>query len=80
MFRFEHPIYLYLLLVIPLLVMIRIFFDLRRKKRLGRFGDADLVKDMMEDVSPIRPKVKFWMLTSERLYSGAKSSLNDVTY
>ena len=64
MFRFENPIYLYLLLVIPLLVMIRIFFDLRRKKRLGRFGDADLVKDMMEDVSPIRPKVKFWMLTA----------------
>ncbi|MBP5508015.1 MAG: VWA domain-containing protein [Prevotella sp.] len=64
MFRFESPIFLYLLLAIPLLVAIRLLFDRRRRKRIRRFGDETLLTDMMEDVSAIRPKVKFWLLTA----------------
>jgi Ca-activated chloride channel family protein len=64
MFRFESPIFLYLLLAIPLLVAIRLLFDRRRRKRIRRFGDEALLADMMEDVSAIRPKVKFWLLTA----------------
>ena len=64
MFRFENPIFLYLLLVIPLLVAFRLLSDRRQKRRVRRFGDEALVTDMMEDVSGIRPKVKFWLLTA----------------
>ena len=64
MFRFENPIFLYLLLAIPLLVAFRFLSDRRQKRRIRRFGDETLVHDMMEDVSNIRPKVKFWLLTA----------------
>ena len=64
MFRFENPIYLYLLLVVPVLWLFRLLADRRRTKRIKRFGDYDLVKNMMEDVSNTRPKVKFWLMTA----------------
>ena len=64
MFRFENPIYLYLLIAVPLLWLFRLWTDRRRTKRIKRFGDYDLVKTMMEDVSTTRPKVKFWLLAA----------------
>ncbi|MBR7065549.1 MAG: VWA domain-containing protein [Prevotella sp.] len=64
MFRFENPIFLYFLVIIPVLVAVRFFFDRRRLKRVKRFGDPELVGQMMEDVSKYRPKVKFWLLTA----------------
>ena len=64
MFRFENPIFLYFLIIIPVLVAVRFFFDRRRLKRVKRFGDPELVGQMMEDVSKYRPKVKFWLLTA----------------
>jgi Ca-activated chloride channel family protein len=62
MFRFEYPIYLYLLLVIPVCWLIRVLADKRRKKRINKFGEPELVKQMMEDVSTKRNKTKFWLL------------------
>jgi len=62
MFRFEDPIYLYLLLLIPLLAIIRFFTYRNKKKRLRKFGDPRLLKELMPDVSRWRPGVKFWML------------------
>ena len=62
MFRFENPIYLYLLLVIPFMWMIRLIADRHRVKRIKKFGDPQLVRQMMEDMSTQRPKVKFWLL------------------
>ena len=62
MFRFEDPIYLYLLLVIPVLAGIRFLAYLSRKKHLRLFGDAKLLRDLMPDVSRWRPSVKFWLL------------------
>lgn len=64
MFRFENPIFLYLLLAIPVLWAVRLWSDRRRRNRIRRFGDEELVHEMMEDVSSIRPKVKFWLLTA----------------
>ncbi len=64
MFRFENPIFLYLLLIIPVMVMVRLLSDRHRRRRIRRFGDEVLVKQMMEDVSPLRGKVKFWLLTA----------------
>ena len=62
MFRFEDPIYLYLLAVIPVLAMIRWLMIRQQKKRLRRFGDPELVRELMPDVSRFRPLVKFCLL------------------
>ena len=62
MFRFEDPIYLYLLVLIPLLVLIHFLMLRRQKKRLRKFGDLELVRQLMPDVSRFRPLVKFWLL------------------
>ena len=62
MFRFEDPIYLYLLVLIPILALIRFISFRNQKKRLRQFGDISLLKALMPDVSRYRPSVKFWML------------------
>jgi Ca-activated chloride channel family protein len=62
MFRFEHPQYLYLLLIIPALAFIRLLFDIRRKKALERFGNPELMEHLMPDVSIVRPTIKFYLL------------------
>jgi Ca-activated chloride channel family protein len=64
MFRFEDPIYLYLLLLIPLLAVIRLLMAFQQKKRLRKFGDPQLVKQLMPDVSRVRPLLKFCLLLS----------------
>ncbi|MBQ6379133.1 MAG: VWA domain-containing protein [Prevotella sp.] len=62
MFRFEDPIYLYLLVLIPILALIRFISYRNQKKRLRKFGDITLLKRLMPDVSRLRPSVKFWIL------------------
>ena len=62
MFRFEDPIYLWLLVLIPILVLIRFISYRNQKKRLRKFGDMKLLKGLMPDVSRFRPVVKFWLL------------------
>ena len=47
MFRFEDPIYLYLLAVIPLLMVIRFLMVRQQKKRLRKFGDKELERQLM---------------------------------
>ena len=62
MFRFEDSIYLYLLAVIPVLALLRFMMTRAQKKRLRKFGDSQLVRQLMPDVSRWRPSVKFWLL------------------
>ena len=62
MFRFESPIYLYLLVLIPLLALIRFLSYRNQKKLLRKFGEPSLLKALMPDVSRFRPSVKFWIL------------------
>jgi Ca-activated chloride channel family protein len=62
MFRFEDPIYLWLLLIIPVLVCIRFIAWKQRRAKLKKFGDPDLLKQLMPDVSKYRPAVKYWLL------------------
>lgn len=64
MLRFEDPTYLWLLLVIPILAMVRFGVWRQRKKKLQRFGNPVLLKEMMPDVSKYRPTIKFWLLLS----------------
>jgi len=61
-FRFEDPIYLYALVLIPLLALVRWMMVRQQKRRLRRFGDKELVRQLMPDVSRWRPLVKFCLL------------------
>lgn len=64
MFRFEDPVYLWLLWIIPILVLIRFIGWRRRKAKLKKFGDPELLKQLMPGISKIRPTVKFTLLLS----------------
>ena len=61
--RFATPEYLYLLVLVPLLLLVYLYSNYRRRKRLKEYGDADLLKELMPDVSAYRPNVKFWLST-----------------
>lgn len=62
MFRFEEPSYLYLLLLLPLLAALFLYSNYRRKRAIKKFGDPDLMAQLMPDASKYRPDVKFWIL------------------
>ena len=64
MLRFEDPIYLWMLLIIPILVLVRFIVWRKRKRNLRKFGDPSLLKEMMPDVSKYRPTIKFCLLLS----------------
>lgn len=64
MLRFDNSIYLWLLLIIPLLMLVRVVVNRRQKNRLKKFGNPELLKDLMPDTSRFRPLVKFWLLLS----------------
>lgn len=64
MLRFEDPIYLWMLLIIPILVLVRFIVWQKRKHNLRKFGDLSLLKEMMPDVSKYRPTIKFCLLLS----------------
>ena len=61
MFRFEDPIYLWLLLIIPVLIAVRFISYRKKKSRLVSFGNPELLQHLMPDVSKYRPSVKFWL-------------------
>lgn len=58
MFRFEDPQYLWLLSLIPILVIIHIIYMIKRRKRLRKFGDKELVRLLSPETSKYRPTVK----------------------
>lgn len=62
MFRFENPIYLYALALIPLFAVLHYATNMLRRRNLKRYGDPSLLKALMPDVSRWRPEVKFWLL------------------
>lgn len=62
MFRFEDPTYLYLLVLLPILIAIRMYGLRKRKRQLAKFGDPVLLKRLMPDVSDARREVKFWLM------------------
>lgn len=62
MFRFEDPIYLWLLLIIPVMALIRFIGWRKRQNKLNKFGNPKLLACLMPDVSKYRPSVKFWLV------------------
>ncbi len=61
MFRFENPQYLTLLLALAVLVLLHYYAMYRQKRNLRRYGDPELLKDLLIDVSKVRPELKFWL-------------------
>lgn len=62
MFRFENPAFLYLLIIIPVIIVIRLLEMRKRKLKLKKFGDLSLLKQLMPDVSSSRKSLKFWLM------------------
>lgn len=61
MIRFEDPIYIWLLWLIPLLFILRLAGWKKKRKRAKKFGDSSLLALLTPDVSKYRPTVKFWL-------------------
>ena len=59
---FEDPAYLWLLLLVPVLAGIWFLMHLRQKSKLRKFGDPELVRQLMPDVSRWRAMVKYGLL------------------
>jgi len=64
MFRFAHIDYLYGLAIIPILSVLFIVIRIQRQKALARFGQKEIIDQLMPNVSSSRPVIKFilWML------------------
>lgn len=62
MFRFAHPIYLYLLAILPVLTIFYLYVVITGKRAIKRFGDPMLVLQLTPEVSRKRERLKFWLL------------------
>lgn len=62
MFRFADPAYLYLLIILPFLAAFYLYSNYKRRKNIRKFGDPELLKQLMPDVSKYRPNLKFWII------------------
>lgn len=58
--RFASPEYLYLLIIVPIVLAVYIYSNYRRKRNLRLYGDMELLRGLMPDVSDYRPGIKFW--------------------
>ena len=61
MFRFAHTEYLYLFLLVPILTGLFIYTKILRRRNINKFGNPDLLADLMPNVSFIRPQIKFYI-------------------
>jgi Ca-activated chloride channel homolog len=59
LFRFAHPEFLYLVLLLPVMIFFFILNEIRKKNALKRLGDARLVNGLVPELSGIRPVIKF---------------------
>lgn len=59
LFRFANPGFLYLLLLLPVVVLLYIINEVRKKRALKRLGDINLVSKLVPEKSRIRPLIKF---------------------
>jgi len=62
MFRFEHPQYLYVLELLPLLVVFFVLTYRARKRLMAKFGNMRLVGELMPQVSRYKDVLKFLLL------------------
>jgi Ca-activated chloride channel family protein len=61
-FRFAHTYYFYLLAIVPVLIFGFLLFMLWRKKALARYGEWEVIRQLMPEYSPFKPALKFMLL------------------
>ena len=62
MFRFENELYLYGLIIIPLMIIGYLFLYYRNQKKWAKFGDKELIEKLMPERSTTMQHVKFGVL------------------
>ena len=62
MFRFAHPDFLYLLFLLPVLIAFYVYAIILKKKAIKKYGNPELLAELMPEVSPKRQHLKFWLL------------------
>jgi Ca-activated chloride channel homolog len=62
LFRFANPDYLYLLLLLPVMALLFLINEIRKRRARKRLGDARLVETLMPELSDTRSIVKFIIL------------------
>lgn len=61
MFKFAHPNALFLYILLLMVAVVYFVARSRRKKALSRYGNPELLSEMMSEVSTSRPALKFWL-------------------
>ena len=61
MFRFAHIELLYLLALVPVFALLFALMMRRRRKLMQRFGNVELVKELIPSYSPGRLRLKLWL-------------------
>lgn len=59
--RFANPEYLYLLLILPVILLLFIYSNYRRKKNLRNYGEPQLLKALIPSASLLRNRIAFWL-------------------
>ena len=59
--EFANPQYLYLLLIVPLLIAVYQYGRYIRKRNIRRYGDPELVKQLIPSHSGLRSGIVFWL-------------------
>jgi Ca-activated chloride channel homolog len=59
LFRFAYPDFLYLMLLLPVMVLLWVLNEVRKRNALKRLGDTSLVNRLLPERSRMRPFVKF---------------------
>jgi Ca-activated chloride channel family protein len=62
MFRFEHPGYLYLFLLLPAFFALFLYALYIKKRNLKRFGEMKIIRALMPDASLRKQNLKFGLL------------------
>lgn len=62
MFRFEYPYHLYVLAALPLVILLFLWAMQWRKRALRRFGNSELIAQLMPERSAYKPLVKLGLL------------------
>lgn len=58
--RFANPEYLYLLLLLPVIILLFIYSNYRRRKNINSYGDPQLLKSLIPSTAKLRNRITFW--------------------
>ncbi|GHT64747.1 membrane protein [Bacteroidia bacterium] len=62
MFKFGHPEYLYLLVLLPVFLFLFLYSMYVKKRNLKKLGNMKILRELMPDVALKKQHLKFWLL------------------